>query len=158
MLHRNVFNTITQIFGKPEKDLFAPRVNNQVEFYYSWRADPNAKALDAFKQSWRITLNYLFPPFSIIALALQKISQEEAEAILVAPVWPTQTWFPGLLKMLIDCPLLLSVKSDLVSLPDQTTVHPLKNKHMAVFRISGKIARARIFKRGYPHDTAVMEK
>ncbi|KAK3790048.1 hypothetical protein RRG08_040968 [Elysia crispata] len=41
---------------------------------------------------------------------LQKIKQDEATDIVVAPLWPTQTFFPVLLKLLVAKPVLLSVR------------------------------------------------
>ena len=36
------------LFGKPEIDLFASRLNVQVDSYVSWRQQPMATFLDAF--------------------------------------------------------------------------------------------------------------
>lgn len=52
MLNTNVFDSITKVFGVPDFDLFASRINHQVPLYYSWRADPNAVATDAFMHKW----------------------------------------------------------------------------------------------------------
>ena len=45
---------------------------------------------------------YAFPPFSLLPKCLQKIRQDRAHGILIAPLWPTQTWFPLLLQYLCD--------------------------------------------------------
>lgn len=141
-LKKTIFDQITEQFGVPDIDLFATRINCQVGLYYSWRPDPNASGVDAFKQSWKKKLNYIFCPFSMIGLALQKLEQEQAEAIMIAPLWSTQGWFPKLLQLVIQCPLLLPVSRDMLTVPDKTLVHPLLNKlHLAVFRISGKISK-----------------
>lgn len=154
MLDRNVLKKITQIFGKPEIDLFASRVNNRVELYYSWRANPNAEAIDAFKQSWNKTLNYLFPPFSVIALALQKISHEETEAILVAPVWHTQSGVPCWSIVHCYCPWDQTLWVFQIK---QLFIH-WQTSSWLCSEYQGKLARARMFKRGYPDHTALMEK
>lgn len=146
MLKTSIFNKITELFCVPDIDLFATRVNHQVPCYFSWKPDPHAVAIDAFNQSWKQNINYLFPPFSVIGSALQKIEQDTAEGILVAPLWPTQVWFPKLLSMLISCPFLLPVAKDLVTLPGNTMVHPLlKRLHLTVFRISGKVCKQKAY-------------
>ena len=35
------------------------------------------------------------------------VAKDRAEIIIIAPIWPTQTWFTAALKMLIDCPRIL---------------------------------------------------
>ena len=39
----------------------------------------------------------MFPPFGLILRVLQKIEHDEAECVLVVPLWTTQAWFPKLL-------------------------------------------------------------
>ena len=50
---------------------------------------------------------YLFPPFSVISKCLQKIHLEQAHVLFIAPMWPTQSWFSKLKRMLTDVPILL---------------------------------------------------
>ena len=51
----------------PVIDLFASRINKQVEQYVSYRPDPHAAAVDAFTLIWTKLTFYAFPPFSLIA-------------------------------------------------------------------------------------------
>ena len=75
-------------------------------------------------------LFYLFPPFSIMALCLQKLEEDGGEAILVAPVWATkepttrcrplgatQQWYPRLLGILTAHPLIVPPSRHLLTLP-----------------------------------------
>ena len=43
-----------------------------------------------------------------------KVQREEATVILVAPLWRTQPWFPSLLNVLVDLPILLPDIPDLI--------------------------------------------
>ena len=95
---KTYFLSITQLWGKPEIDLFASRLNAQLPYYSSWKPDPGASFKDAFTIPWTDNYFYAFPPFSIILLCLQKIEQEEAEGILVVPNWPTQPWYTKLCR------------------------------------------------------------
>ncbi len=46
---------------------------------------------------------YAFPPVSILAQTLCKIREDEEQVLLVAPYWPTRTWFPELM-LLVTAP------------------------------------------------------
>ena len=51
---------------------------------------------------------------------LHKLSKEEATGLLIdVPNWPTQTWWPYPMKMLIDFPLLLPGMDNMLYLPAQ---------------------------------------
>ena len=52
MLDPQVFEEITQKFGKLEIDLFASRLNKRCAQYASWRPDPEALFVDAFSVKW----------------------------------------------------------------------------------------------------------
>ena len=73
---------------------------------------------DAFSISWAGMYPYLFPPFALIPGCLDKISREEVSAVLIAPVWPGQLWFPQLLWKLMRLPILLPHTQDIVSDPE----------------------------------------
>ena len=133
------FRQITDTFGVPEVDLFATRLNNQVEKYVAWHPEPEAWAVDAFSVPWDDLQFYAFPPFSLIGRVLSKVVQEEAQGILVVPLWTTQPWFPHLLKLLIDHPRVVQPCRNLLTLPGKAEeVHPLFNKlQLLVVHLSG---------------------
>jgi hypothetical protein len=141
-LDQVVFEQICESFDKckPDIDLFASRINTKLRVFCSWRADPQAIAVNAFTVSLDYNLVYLFPPFSIIQQVLQKLEKEEVEAILVAPYWPTQVWFPTVLRLAITPPLPLPCRKGTVYLPHQPDQpHPLwKTLHLTAWRLSGK--------------------
>ena len=108
MLNKDIFSKICEIFGTPEIDLFASRLNAQLPRYVSWKPDPGAEEIDALSIFWDPEiLLYAFPPFCLIGKCLQKISIDQSEVLIVVPKWPTQTWFSMLLHMLVDDPLIL---------------------------------------------------
>ena len=64
-----------------------------------------------------------FPPFSLISQILRKIRQEKVEQMIkVTPTWQAQPWYPLLLDMSIQCPMLLTPLPDIL-------VDPQRNKH-----------------------------
>ena len=102
----HIFSLIVKTWGTPDIDLLASRVNKKVPQYASWLPDPGSAIIDAFTTFWNYDLIYCFPPFSILWRTLEKIRREEVEAIVVIPLWPTQSWFPYAMTMIVDHPLV----------------------------------------------------
>ena len=110
----------------PDVDLFASRHNMQCKLYVSYRPDPGCMAVDAFSLNWHSIMFYAFPPFSVLTQTIQKIEKEEATGVVVAPNWPTQVWYPALMRLLIAHPLLISPDKSNLSLPCYPQeIHPL---------------------------------
>ena len=101
----------------PEADIFASNINYQFHTYFSYKADPKAKVVDSFTVSWHSLKLYAFPPLTVISRTLKKIKAKKAEGILVVPYWPNQAWFPVLFKTLIDIPVLITCRKNLLKLP-----------------------------------------
>ena len=59
MLNPSVFQRIKRPL---EVDLFASCLTKQLPLFYSWRADPEAAATDAFMQDWSQQRGYAIPP------------------------------------------------------------------------------------------------
>lgn len=92
-LNQNIFDSICEEFGTPEMDLFASRHNAKLQNYCSWFSDSYCSKEDAFSFSWSGMFYYIFPPFRLVGKCCQKILMDRTKAILVAPKWPSQTWF-----------------------------------------------------------------
>ena len=86
---------------------------------------------------------YAFPPFNLIPAVLNKLSQDKADIILVAPIWPAQPWWPLLLSLLVEQPVLLPSYRHLLRDPaDPQRIHPMFPRlHLAVFHVSGDSTR-----------------
>ena len=134
-----MFKHIVSPFGKPDIDLFASRINYQLSNYIPWRPDPGAKAVDAFSINWLLTYNYCFPPFRIILKVLQKIQQDEAQAIVVVPYWTTENWFLVLLGMLVIHPLIMTASLNIYLPTHPTTPSASQVKTSSGLHIWGNI-------------------
>ena len=99
MLDPIIFSNLCSLWGTPSIDLFASRLNKQINDYVSYLPDPDSTFIDAFSIRWNFDLCYLFPPFSVIHPVLRKIKVNKAKAILIVPIWPTQSWWPAFRKM-----------------------------------------------------------
>jgi len=141
MLNRGMFRQASSILlgrRKVNVDLFADRQNHQVPTYYSYQHDHDALGTDALCHPWaHLGVVYAYPPLILLGRILGKIMQEKVQhALIVAPMWEAQTWFPTLVEMAVDAPLLL---------PQQQwiTVTPLGHHSwkcrwtLAVWHISG---------------------
>ena len=137
MLNTHFFDEILLRYPGLDFDLFASRLNNQISSYCSWQADPNSTHVDAFTMNWNGHKFYAFPPFSLLPRCLQKMSQDRAQGVLNAPLWPTQTWFPVLLQHLCEQPWILLPRPDLLQQPSRSGPHPLhRSLHLMVCPVS----------------------
>ena len=87
-----LLHAISKLGVSPNIDLFASRLNFQIQSYVSFHSDPGAIAINAFYMSWKPYLSYIFPPFCPISRILQKIQEEKATVVAVIPQWSTQIW------------------------------------------------------------------
>ncbi len=92
-----VCQTVFRNRDRPLIDLFANKTNKQLPTYCSWQRDPAALQQDAMSMSWENCNVYAFPP----------IPTPNCKMILIAPQWPRQPWFPRLLSLLSETPLIL---------------------------------------------------
>ena len=138
-LDNSIFQKIRSLHPLVEIDMFASRLNAKLKKYVSFYPDHEAFAVDAFSMNWDKKVLYMFPPFSVIPRILQKIQMDQAEVVLVAPIWKTQTWWPHLLKLLCQDWCIIPSAHKVLNLhhkPEKR--HPLKHLQLGFFRISGK--------------------
>ena len=106
-LNKEIFRQLYLLCGPITKDLFASRLefNAQCQKFYSWFPDPNAVATDAFAQEWgQHQLCFLNSPWILMAGCLAQVNQQNATAVVIAPLWPSQSWYSQLFWMAIDHP------------------------------------------------------
>ena len=115
MLHRGIFSQLNGVLGPFTIDMFASRTNAQLPLYTSWKPDPTALTIDAFSI-------YMYPPFALIPRCLAKLKEDQIAAVIIAPAWPNQVWFPQLLGSLISSPHLLPPIRNIVSGPRARTI------------------------------------
>lgn len=142
----DVFNEIARLWPV-DIDLFASAWSSQLPEFCSWRPQPGAYAVNAFSINWAEFNGYAFPPFSLILTCLNKIRRELADVVLVAPVWPSQPWYPLLLEMVTDIPRILNSVEDLL-VSSLGARHPLLRQGvvLAAWRLSGNPCLSRAFR------------
>jgi hypothetical protein len=147
-LSHTVFQDIVAHFGQPDIDLFASHLNCKVPIFCSFKPDPLAHTIDAFNLNWHNMLGYAFPPFCLLGRVLQKIVQDGAMVIVVAPYWPTKPWFTMFQRMLMSAPYKILVEPDTLFLPHRNPdedpahrlMHPMTNK---LTLMAGKLSGTR---------------
>ena len=133
----------------PEIDLFASRLNYKLKPFVAYQPDPEATAVNAFTISWKSYSFYAFPPFTIITLVLQKIREEQSTGLIVVPNWPTQPWWPCLMRIIIQSPVVLPKTKKMLLLPTKPDlVHPL-HPHLSLLtcHISGDPSKVKAFQK-----------
>ncbi len=112
-----------QRFGLAQVDLFASLETSHCQLFYS--LTEGTLGTDALAHSWpRGLRKYAFPPVSLLAQTLCKVREEEEQILLVAPYWPTRTWFPELMLLVTAPPWQIPLRKYLLTQRRGTLWHP----------------------------------
>ena len=146
MVHPSLLKEALQLLKfTPNIDLFVSRINKQLDKYVSFKPDPDAFAVDAFSLNWSSYNFVAFPPFAFVSRTLQKIQEDSATGVVVAPYWPNQAFYPVLLKMLTDNPVILTARINFLQLPSAPGPTGYTNTWMFVCKVSGCNMQIKVF-------------
>ncbi|KAM8975733.1 LOW QUALITY PROTEIN: uncharacterized protein RCH25_020573 [Pelodytes ibericus] len=95
-LHQSLFHRLELLWGPLYIDLFASRLNMQLQRFYSWRPDPEALATDAFLQQWPPNRHYAFPPFCLISRTLLHLRRSGTSLVLRSDHRPPRVSTPAI--------------------------------------------------------------
>ncbi len=70
------------------------------------------------------SMQVCIPPVSLLAQTLCKVREDEEQVLLVAPFWPTRTWFPELILPATAPPWPIPLRKDFLSQGLGTIWHP----------------------------------
>lgn len=127
MLKKEWFKYICAELGSPKIDLFASYQTAQCHRYFSWLPDPGSEGVDAFTYKWT-EFFYAFPPFNLITRVLKKVQRDKITGIVVAPLWPTQPWYPLYKILSVSDVIIIKAKNDLLYDPYSGRSHLLGKK------------------------------
>ena len=150
---KSLYNIIEDIGSIRSSDLwkwilFASRLTHQLPHFFSWRPDPLAEATDAFQQDWSLLAGFANPPWCLMGRVLSQVMEQEAQIILVAPVWKGQPWYPVLLSLLWEYPRRIPSLPNLVQslaglgpleLTPQLTMWPISGKSLVTAAFQKKL-------------------
>ena len=97
-----------------------------------------------------------FPPFSLIGRVIHKVLRENVETMILVTLtltWQTQPWYTFLLRMTIQCSLLLPALPNLLLNP-LGEKHPLvktRSLRLAIWKITGKPLKSKKFQTMQPN-------
>jgi hypothetical protein len=136
-LHPQVARQLFRLWPTPIIDLSQ---NTKLPRFCALRFHPQAVTTDALSMTWRGLYAYAFPPFPLLAKVLQKIQEDQATMILIAPNWPRREWYPCLLELMIDYPWQLPIMPDLISQDQGRHIHPnLSTLQLVAWKVSGNV-------------------
>ena len=102
-LHPEVVNLIFRLWGTPVVDRFATVHNTHLPQFMALVPEPRALAIVALSQDWQGRSMYMFPAFLLLNKVIQKLrTNQTGKVILITPWWPSQPWFPHLLRLSVD--------------------------------------------------------
>lgn len=100
-------------WGTPDVGLLASRFNRKVPRLLARTRDHFADATDALVVSQtQYRLIYAFPSLNLLTRLLRRI---EAEVILVVPDWLHCPWYADVVRLVVDAPWRLPLRTDLLS-------------------------------------------
>jgi hypothetical protein len=139
-LHPQVAQQLFRLWPTPTIDLFASSQNTKLPNFCALYYHPQAMNTDALSMSWRNLYVYAFPPFPLLPKVLQKVQEDQAMMILIAPNWPRREWYPCLLELMIDYPWQLPIIPNLISQDQGRHIHPnLSTLQLVAWKLSGNV-------------------
>lgn len=153
-LHAGVLKHVFSCLGTPHVDLFATRLNHQLPTYVSPVPDSLALGVDSLSMTWEGMHAYAFPPFPLLSRVMLKIRKELCLVLLIAPLWPGQPWFSLLLSLLVDIPICLPHRSDLLCQPRSRLYHANPAMlHLHAFVLCNDACKRRAFLNRLPSES-----
>ena len=149
-LGQHIYDRLEFKMGKCDIDLFASKRNRKNHVFISYVPEKGAKAVNAFSVIWDYNLHYAFPPFSIIGQVIQKLCEDKADVILVAPIFPSQPWFPAMLRQISGQTYVLPKTNSILYLPGKDKQHKLKTMRLGAFCLSGNASSVLVYQRTLP--------
>jgi hypothetical protein len=146
-LEPEVLSSVFVRLGEPQIDLFASRSNAKLRLFCALHADQGEMVVDGLSFTWRNVYGYAFPPPVLIARVLDKLIRDQASLILIAPAWPDRPWYSTLLHCLVEVPLRLPARQDLLSQLGQYHPDPGFFK-LTAWKVSGRTSETRAFRKG----------
>ena len=119
---------------------------------YPGKSSLSVRARILFRYLGLISLCILFPPFALIGRVLQKVNQDQRLILIITPAWPGQLCFPGLLKMSMKNPLLLTPLKDLLkdTAGKLNTLVMQNSLRLVAWTISGRTYLHKEYQKGLP--------
>lgn len=123
-LHPEVFSVLRLLFPGMEVDLFATRHTTRLPNYVSPLPDPQAQGVDAFTDSGQGRDLYAFPSMCLVPQVLHRLETCTCVMTLIAPLQWRRPWVTSLAHRLLQRPLRLPLRDDLLLRPGSSLRFP----------------------------------
>ena len=98
--HRMLRHKARRVLGTDlTLDAFACHQTKICTRYASRLFDRHALGFDGLALDWRQEVVWINPPWCLLGDIISKLQQEKPAAVLIVPHWPTQVWWPQLLRL-----------------------------------------------------------
>jgi hypothetical protein len=121
-LCEDLYQSLWDLWGIPEIDMFATAENHKLPRYISPFPDNQAWEVNAMSLDWTGLQGYCFPPTGILEKVLLKIQKEECIMTVICPLWMGQSWHYLLPLLSVDYPRRLPLWDNL--LQQRGELHP----------------------------------
>ena len=154
-LHQEVFDHLRRSWPVTV-DLFASSLNHRCPVFFATTSDPLAAGVDAMLQSWDFLQAYAFPPFAMVRPVINKLRSSKGTVLtLIAPFWSQKEWFPDLLELLLEPPIPLPLRWDLLRQPHVRKFHQnLSKLRLHAWRLSSVTQKPQDSLRAWLSDLA----
>ena len=144
--HPKVVKLIFRLWGTPVVDMFATVHNTYLPQFISPVPEPQALVIAALTQDWQVRSMYMFPPFPLLNKVIQKFKTTlTGKVIPIAPWWPSQPWFPPLLRLCVDHPRFFPFRRYLLS--QQGYISSGESYHLHAWRLSCSTTKQQDFQK-----------
>ncbi|KAA6379851.1 MAG: hypothetical protein EZS28_024621 [Streblomastix strix] len=82
----------------PTIDIFSQHFNNPLPRFMSTIRGHGEIAIVALNQTWKKQLPWIHPRIPLLPAVLKKIREEQIEAMIIAPLWPSQILYTELVN------------------------------------------------------------
>ena len=154
-LAQEVATSVFLMLGEPQVDLFATADNTKLPMFCSLTRGQGEKVVDAMSIPWTRLHSFAFPPTVLLPRVISKIIREKAMVLLIAPAWPDRPWFSTLLHLLVEPPVRLPVRQDLLSQNGQYHSNPEFLK-LTAWKVSGDPSLGEEFRRKLLRSQSVL--
>lgn len=129
--------SIFQIMGTPEIDLFASKSSAVVPRYVSEdHTDMTSEYTDAFSRPWNYKVAWIFPPPALIPRVLQHLNGSQGHYLLVVPRWEKAFWRAEVKKRAVCPPYKIrNVKEHLRDLRTNLPPRNIQNLSLEVWKV-----------------------
>jgi hypothetical protein len=156
-MEAHLFETINARWGPFTFSLFDANYLSHGLPFGAWKVDPQCTWRNSMIHDWNSLPQpanfYAFPPFHMVNRVLERVRHFNVDRIcIVTPVWPARIWWPTMLEMLVDWPIVVPFDNQNFFLPGKRLSFRSKQRwwtrdwSMGIFPISANLLRQRNFR------------